>query len=148
MDLEHELLPIERPHWTNDAAIYESSLVEDAVLVFAETGVIRREPALAAIRRENADGRRWAEVQFDDVLTLRLAQDAALLTYRATARWANPSSRIACLRAASTSGGTADGRSPFISKRLCSASMRASPDPIRGGGVQTGGHEGTPYSHA
>ena len=37
MDLEHELLAIERPLWTNDAAIYESSLVEDAVLVFAET---------------------------------------------------------------------------------------------------------------
>jgi hypothetical protein len=70
MDLEHELLAIERPLWTNDAAIYESSLVEDAVLVFAETGVIRRAPALAAIRQENADGRRWAEVQFDDVLTL------------------------------------------------------------------------------
>jgi hypothetical protein len=50
MDLEHELLAIERPLWTNDAAIYESSFVEDAVLVFAETGVIRREPALAAIR--------------------------------------------------------------------------------------------------
>jgi hypothetical protein len=97
MDLEHELLAIERPLWTNDAAIYESSLVEDAVLVFAETGVIRREPALAAIRQENADGRRWEEVQFDDVLTLRLAQDAALLTYRATARWASASSRIAVL---------------------------------------------------
>src|SRR5918993_4663426 len=97
MDLEHELLAIERLLWTNDAAIYESSLVEDAVLVFAETGVIRREPALAAIRQENADGRRWAEVQFDDVLTLRLAQDAALLTYRATARWAHASLRIAVL---------------------------------------------------
>jgi hypothetical protein len=67
------------------------------VLVFAETGVIRREPALAAIRQENADGRRWAEVQFDDVMTLRLAQDAALLTYRTTDRWASASSRIAVL---------------------------------------------------
>jgi hypothetical protein len=97
MDLEHELLAIERALWTNDAAIYESSLLEDAVLVFAETGVIRRAPALAAIRQENAEGRRWAEVQFDDILTLQLAQDAALLTYRATARWANASSRIAVL---------------------------------------------------
>ena len=97
MDLENELVAIERSLWTNDAAIYESSLIEDAVLVFAETGVIRREPALAAIRQENAEGRRWAEVQFDDVLALRLTPDAALLTYRATARWAHASSPIAVL---------------------------------------------------
>jgi hypothetical protein len=42
MDIEHELPAIKRPLWTNDAAIYESSRVEDAVLVFAETGVLRR----------------------------------------------------------------------------------------------------------
>ena len=70
-------------------------LVEEAVLVFAETGQIWREPGLAAIRQENADSRRWAEVQFDEVLTLRLTPDAALLTYRATARWAHASSPIA-----------------------------------------------------
>jgi hypothetical protein len=52
------------------------SLVEDCLLVFPETGVITRATAVDAIRVENAEGRRWAEVRFDDLRTLRLANDA------------------------------------------------------------------------
>jgi hypothetical protein len=97
MDLEDDLLRIERQLWTNDVGIYGANLTDDAVLVFAETGVIRREPALAAIRQENAEGRRWAEVHFDDVLTLPLALDTALLSYRVTARWEHERSAMAAL---------------------------------------------------
>ena len=67
MPLPNHLLKIERSLWTNDAEVYERTLVEDTVLVFAETGVITRDTALAAIRQENSDGRRWASVEFDDV---------------------------------------------------------------------------------
>jgi hypothetical protein len=97
MDLANELLAIERLLWTNDVAVYAANLTEDAVLVFAETGVIRRDTALAAIGQENAEGRRWAEVSFTDVLALPLARDAALLNYRVRARWEHESSAIAAL---------------------------------------------------
>jgi hypothetical protein len=85
--LEDDLLGIERQLWTNDADVYAASLTGDAVLVFAETGVIRRDTALAAIREENAEGRRWADVTFDDVLVTQPTRDTAVLTYRVTARW-------------------------------------------------------------
>jgi predicted enzyme related to lactoylglutathione lyase len=95
--LASELVAIERQLWKNDAELYGANLTEDAVLVFAETGVIERETALAAIRQENAEGRRWAEVSFDDVLTQPLASDTALLNYRATARWQHEPSSIVML---------------------------------------------------
>src|SRR5687767_3339008 len=87
MDLEQQLLAIERRLWTNDAAFYEQSLVEWALLVFPETGPIGRDVAVAAIRQENAEERRWAEVRFEDIRTLPVSADAALLTYRVEARW-------------------------------------------------------------
>ena len=87
MELEKRLLDIERKLWTNDAVFYESHLIDESLLVFPETGVITRSVAVDAILAENAEGRRWTEVQFDDVRSLQLANDAALLTYRVTGRW-------------------------------------------------------------
>jgi hypothetical protein len=58
MQLQDQLLAIERRLWTNDAAFYEAHLAEEALLVFAETGVITRDVAIAEIRNENAQGRR------------------------------------------------------------------------------------------
>jgi hypothetical protein len=40
MGLEKQLTDIERKLWTNDAAFYKNSLVEDALLIFPETGPI------------------------------------------------------------------------------------------------------------
>ena len=97
MDLENDLLAIERRLWTNDATIYAASLTDDAVLVFAETGVIGRDTAVVAIRQENAEGRRWAEVDFDDVRTSRIAPDTALLNYRVSARWEHEHSTMVAL---------------------------------------------------
>ena len=94
MDLKHALLAIERRLWTNDPAIYGANLTYDAVLVFAETGVIGRETALAAIRQENAEGRRWTEAAFNDVFASQVTPDTALLTYRVTARWEHEQSPI------------------------------------------------------
>ena len=56
MTLEEQLIDIERRLWTNDAAFYKRNLVEDALLVFAETGVIGRDTAVDAILTENAQG--------------------------------------------------------------------------------------------
>lgn len=87
MGIDAILLPIERGLWSNDAVFYHETLTEDAILVFAETGAISRDIAVAAIREENAAGRSWADVTFADIRVLELAADAAMLTYRATFRW-------------------------------------------------------------
>jgi hypothetical protein len=92
-----DLIAIERSLWKNDAVIYEAALIPDAMLVFAETGPITRGQAVAAIREENAKGRRWADVRFDDVLVTPLASDVALLHYRATARWVDEPAPIVVL---------------------------------------------------
>ena len=97
MDLEGELLRIERELWTNDPVIYGEHLVPEALLAFPETGVIDRETAVAAIHAENAEGRRWAEVAFEDVRCLPLAPGAALLSYRARARWSDADAPIEVL---------------------------------------------------
>jgi hypothetical protein len=52
-------------------------------MVFAEpVGVLEREDTISSI----AAGPRWAEVQLREARLLRLAEDAVLLSYRATAR--------------------------------------------------------------
>ncbi len=97
MDLQAHLTSIERKLWTNDPGFYGDALVEDALLVFPETGVITRDAAVAAIRVENAEGRRWAEVHFQDVRSLRVSDEAAVLVYRVTARWENEESAVSAL---------------------------------------------------
>jgi hypothetical protein len=93
---EH-LVNIERKLWTNDAAFYKNNLTEDCLLVFPETGVISRDLAVDAIRKENEEGRKWAEVDFDEMRTRRLTDDVALLMYRVTARWKHQKSSITTL---------------------------------------------------
>jgi hypothetical protein len=83
-----ELLAFERTLWDNDAEVYEAAYTPDAVLIFPGIGRIDRETAVAAIRKENATGRAWAEVRFENPLARWLATDAAvMISYRATARW-------------------------------------------------------------
>jgi hypothetical protein len=86
MDVQETLLAIERKLWTNNAAIYKHSVTEDAVLVFAETGPIRRDDAVEAIHAENEGGRKWQDVEFSNVQVVRLTEAARLLTYSVTAR--------------------------------------------------------------
>ena len=75
MDLQDQLLAIERRLWTNDAPFYEANLTDEALLVFSETGVITRDAAVAAIRKENAEGRQWEHVEFSNIYCLRMADD-------------------------------------------------------------------------
>lgn len=97
MGLVDHLLAVERQLWKNDAGLYGHHLIEEALLVFPETGVIGREVALDAIRQENADGRRWAEVDIGAVHALELCRDAAVLTYRVAARWEREAARYTSL---------------------------------------------------
>jgi hypothetical protein len=97
MDIERRLLDIERKLWTNDPVFYENNLIEEARLVFPETGVITRAVALDAIRQENAEGRRWAEVEFKEVRILQLTDSTCLLTYTVAARWEHEQSKVFAL---------------------------------------------------
>lgn len=87
MELLDRLLDIERKLWTNDAPLYRDTLLHDAILIFPETDVITTDAAVEAIRQENAEGRRWAEVRFQQARSVPLSDDAVLLTYRVAARW-------------------------------------------------------------
>jgi hypothetical protein len=82
-----DLFEIERSLWTNDPMVYHNSLRHDALLLFQETGVITRDIAVAAIRDENREKRRWDDVKFGDQRILSPTQDTRVLIYKATARW-------------------------------------------------------------
>src|SRR5215472_5754310 len=87
MNTQEELVRIERSLWTNDAAVYEATYAQEAILIFPEVGRIGLRQALEPIRAENAAGRHRAEVAFVGVGVTRIASDVELLTYEATARW-------------------------------------------------------------
>jgi hypothetical protein len=84
-----DLYQLERSVRTNDPEVYHDSLRDDALLLFQETGVITRDTAVAAIREENRENRRWAEVRFSDQRILSPIPDTRVLIYKATARWNN-----------------------------------------------------------
>jgi hypothetical protein len=96
-EFPEQLVNIERKLWTNDAAFYKDNLTEDCLLVFPETGVINRDLAVDAIRKENEEGRKWAEADFNEMRRLRLTDEVALLSYRVTARWEHEKSAITAL---------------------------------------------------
>jgi Domain of unknown function (DUF4440) len=83
-----ELLSIERTLWGNNPRVYHETYEPNAILIFPGIGRIDRENAVAAIQKENADGRAWADVKLADALGRWLTPDVvALVTYDATARW-------------------------------------------------------------
>ena len=82
-----DLYEIERSLWSNDPDVYRDSLRHDALLLFPETGAITRDTAVAAIREENRENRRWAEVRFSQKRILSPTADTRVLIYKATARW-------------------------------------------------------------
>ncbi|MCA1440384.1 nuclear transport factor 2 family protein [Ensifer sp. IC4062] len=82
-----ELIETEKSLWANDPEFYEATYLPDAVLIFAETGRIGRDVAVAAILEENRRGRHWADVRFEGASTMPIASDVVLLNYTAHARW-------------------------------------------------------------
>lgn len=87
MSLQDDLLAVERGLWKNDPDLYHHSLIDTVQLVFPETGVIGRDVAVKAIRKEVAENRVWAEVDFSDVRAQSITADVAALTYKVVARW-------------------------------------------------------------
>ena len=82
-----DLYRIERLLSTNDPEVYQESSRHDALLLVQETGVLTRDMAVAAIRDESRENRRWADVTFTDERSLSPTEDTRLLIYRAAARW-------------------------------------------------------------
>jgi len=56
-DTLKDLITIERTLWENNAEIYHDRYSPEAVLIFPGVGRIDRDTAVAAIRKENAEGR-------------------------------------------------------------------------------------------
>lgn len=81
------LLVVERRLWTNDADFYQATLAPGALFLFAETGPLTGEQAVAAIREENRAGRRWGAVTISGEHATPVTEDTVLLTYRADAQW-------------------------------------------------------------
>ena len=86
-NIEKQLMHVERKLWMNDPVLYKTNLLKEAVLVFGETGVITRDFAVDAIKTENAENRKWAEVEFSAVHCVKLTGNVALLTYTVSSRW-------------------------------------------------------------
>ena len=92
-----QLIDIEKKLWTNDPDFYETTLTEDAILVFGETGVISRSYAVKAINDERAGGKVWEDVAIDDLRNHWVTDKVVMITYRVTAKWKNIDEPIHCL---------------------------------------------------
>jgi hypothetical protein len=79
---EARWLEIEEGFWKGDAGFYRRHLTDDAIMVFPEpVGVLSRERTIEAI----ASAPRWASVRFEEPRIVRLRDDVAVVSYRATA---------------------------------------------------------------
>ena len=80
------LVAIEGRLWTSDPAFYRETLLDDAVLVFAETGPVAKREALADVERRVRERRHSSIVEFDRMQCVMPTDDSALVTYTAIAR--------------------------------------------------------------
>jgi hypothetical protein len=82
MSLEHELLELEKRFWTGDTEFYRRHLNDECLVAFTQMAGVMSKDAIAATVKE---GQRWRELEVTDASMLQLAEDVALLTYRASA---------------------------------------------------------------
>lgn len=87
IELEAQLMEIEKRLWTNDPKTFEEIVLETAILVYPELGPITREMAIKTIEREVADNRMWGDVSFDMVDSIRTTPDTMMITYEVSHRW-------------------------------------------------------------
>jgi len=86
MSASDDLYEIERHFWTGDAQFYRQNLAEKCMVVFAEmSGLKRREEVASMI----TDPQRWQDLKLEDRNVLELADEAVLLSYRASAKRAS-----------------------------------------------------------
>ncbi|HRX04121.1 MAG TPA: nuclear transport factor 2 family protein [Anaerolineae bacterium] len=82
INLETQLLDLERHFWKGDTEFYHQNLADDSLMVFAmPIGVLTKDEVIRSI----ALGPRWNEVHFSDVHLLRLSDRIVTLIYRARA---------------------------------------------------------------
>jgi len=80
--LMDRLVDLERGFWTGDGDFYRGNLTDDAVMVFPDpVGVLDRRSIVESISAAS----RWNNVEIGAPACVRVADGAALLTYRATA---------------------------------------------------------------
>lgn len=84
-EVQAELFDLERRFWTEGADFYEDNVAREARFVFAETGALAREEAIAGLSADPSGGR-WTVVTVSDERALEVAEDVVLLTYHVEAR--------------------------------------------------------------
>lgn len=81
--MREKLLALERLLWKSKAEVCRSYVLKDAVIYMNSDAPITRKDALARIKRLEAGGQRWANVELVEMEFLALDNDAAIITYRA-----------------------------------------------------------------
>ena len=81
MNLQDNLLAIERKLWSGGKAAYERTLDEDCLIAFAQTAGVSSRGSIA----EQADANRWHDLRLEVEGFLQPTDDVALLTYHASA---------------------------------------------------------------
>jgi hypothetical protein len=80
--LEDHLFDLEEKFWTEGPSFYENRLAYTALMVFPEpAGVLLKDEIAPSL----ADKSRWAQVELEEHRLLELGEQAALITYKATA---------------------------------------------------------------
>lgn len=81
MERMDELMEIEEQFWTKGADYYRDMLADEFLMVLPEVGFLRRGPTIDAV----AKGERWQRVTIAEPHLTRIAEGAAVLSYRAAA---------------------------------------------------------------
>ena len=81
-----QLYEIEKNFWTGDAQYYRQNLADKCMVVFTEMAGLQTREEIASMIK---DPQRWQDLKLTDKNALDLADDAILLSYRASARREN-----------------------------------------------------------
>jgi hypothetical protein len=81
MNLQKDLLAMERKLWSGGKAAYERTLDDDCLVAFTEMAGVSSRDSIA----EQADANRWHGLDIEVEGFLQPTDDVALLTYRASA---------------------------------------------------------------
>ena len=80
--LADRLFGLEEQFWKGDAAFYRRNLADEAVMVFPDpAGVMIKDEICSAID----DSPRWEHVELEEHRVMELDDNAAVVTYKATA---------------------------------------------------------------
>jgi len=80
--MREKLLALERLLWQSKAEVCRKHVLEDAVIYMNSDAPITRDDMVARIRQMDIKGKRWSNVELDDMEFLPLDDNAAILTYR------------------------------------------------------------------